>query len=348
MKSELVSSPVGRDLDVDSLSAWLGDKVPGFGDILVAEKFSGGQSNPTYKLTSPEGICVLRTKPLGPVVTGAHAIDREVRVMTALHKVGFPVPRVLGFCSDKEIIGREFYVMEMVQGRIFWDATFPDVNEQERPRYFDSMNATLAKLHQFDVHELGLDDFGKPGNYFKRQINRWSRQYFDDDLAGRDDNMDRVIHWLEARAPDAADVSIVHGDFRCDNLIFHPTKPEVIAVLDWELSTLGNPLSDFAYHASMYHMPPDIVAGLASADIKALNIPTEEEYIAAYCRRMGRERIADYHFCLVFNFFRLGAICHGIKGRVIRGTASSMEARDKAGKFPRLASIAWSLAEKAG
>ena len=234
--------------------------------------------------------------------------------------------------------------MGMVEGRVFWDATFPSVSNAERPAYFDAMNKTLAYLHQLNPKDIGLEDFGKPGNFFQRQIARWSKQYLEDVEAGRDDNMDKVIEWLNGRVPEGDEVCIVHGDFRCDNMIFHPTEPRVIAVLDWELSTLGNPLSDFCYHTTMYHMPPDIVAGLANADIAALNIPSEKEYIAAYCRRTGRDGIPNYAFYLVFNFFRLAAIFHGIKGRALRGTAASAQAQERAKKFPELARIAWTLA----
>ncbi|MCK9503733.1 MAG: phosphotransferase [Porticoccaceae bacterium] len=334
----------GHQFNVDALTAWMGANVDGFQAPLRVEQFKGGQSNPTFKLITPKRNYVLRKKPPGPVFKGAHAIDREVRILQALGKTEFPVPHVYGFCSDDGVIGTWFYVMEMVEGRVFWDATFPGISNAERPAYFDAMNKTLAYLHQLNPRDIGLEDFGKPGNYFQRQIDRWSKQYQDDVEAGRDDNMDKVIAWLNERIPEGDETSIVHGDFRCDNMIFHATEPKVIAVLDWELSTLGNPLSDFCYHTTMYHMPPDIVAGLGNADIEALNIPSEKDYIAAYCSRTGREGIPDYAFYMVFNFFRLAAIFHGIKGRVIRGTASSSQAQERAKKFPELARIAWHLA----
>jgi len=239
--------------------------------------------------------------------------------------------------------------MDMVEGRIIWDATFPDVSREDRPAYFDAMNATLAQLHSVDYEAVGLGDYGRPGNYFERQIGRWSKQYLEDADAGRDPHMDKLIAWLPNAIPDDGDqTSIVHGDFRCDNMIFHPTEPKVLAVLDWELSTLGHPGADFAYNAMMYRMPPHIVAGLYGADLAALNIPSEEEYLAAYCRRTGRASMPGYDFYIAFNFFRLAAIFHGIKGRAIRGTAASAQAKERAASFPELARMAWEQAVRAG
>ena len=253
----------------------------------------------------------------------------------------FQPDETLQLCTDESVIGTWFYVMEMVEGRIFWDATVPGVSNEERATIFDAMNATIAQLHSYDPETIGLGDYGKPGNYFARQVGRWSRQYREDEAAGRDEAMDAVIEWLEANMPeDDGASSVIHGDFRIDNMIFHPTEPRVLAVLDWELSTLGHPLADFAYHAMMYHMPPHIVAGLGGADIDALGIPSEEDYVAAYCRRTGREGLPDYRYYLAFNFFRLAAIFHGIKGRVIRGTAANAQAKERAEAFPELARLA--------
>jgi aminoglycoside phosphotransferase (APT) family kinase protein len=275
-------------------------------------------------------------------------VDREARVLQALAGSEVPVPPVLLFHPDPDVIGTPFYVMDMVEGRIFWDATFPDVGRDERPAYFDAMNATIAQLHGLDPQAVGLGDYGRPGNYFARQISRWSKQYLQDEEAGRTAEMDRLVEWLPAHIPEGDESAVVHGDFRCDNMIFHPTAPRVIAVLDWELSTLGNPLADFAYHAMMYRMPPDIVAGLAGADLAALNIPSEEDYVAAYCARTGRTSIPAYEFYIAFNFFRLAAIVHGIKGRVIRGTAASAHARERAETFPALARLACEAMEACG
>lgn len=326
--------------DEAALVMWMQDNVDGFIGPLHVEQFKGGQSNPTYRLSTPGRSYVLRRKPPGQLVKGAHDVLREARVLSALAGTPVPVAPIHGICDDEAVIGTPFFVMSLVEGRIFWDATFPDVPHSERALYFDAMNATLAALHTVDREAVGLGDYGRPGNYFARQIARWSKQYLDDSDAGRDPDMDALVEWLPANIPEGDETSIVHGDFRCDNMIFHPTEPRILAVLDWELSTLGHPLADFAYHAIMYRMPPDIVAGLGGADIEALGIPTEEEYVAAYCARTGRDGMPDYDFYVAFNFFRLAAIFHGIKGRVMRGTAASAHARERAANFPRLARLA--------
>ena len=326
--------------DETALATWMAAQIPDFAGPLTVEQFRGGQSNPTYKLLTPSHSYVLRRKPPGPILPGAHAVDREARVLTALGSTGFPVPHVYASCTDDQVIGTHFFVMEHVGGRIFWDATFPQVQRQERRAYFDAMNDTIARLHRLNAAAIGLEGYGKTGNYFARQIGRWSKQYLEDAGAGRDTDMDWVVQELPARIPAEDQTALVHGDFRCDNLIMHPTEPRVIAVLDWELSTLGNPLADFAYHAMMYRMPPEIVAGLAGADLPTLGIPAESEYLADYCNRTGRASIPDYDFYLAFNFFRMAAIFHGIKGRVLRGTAASSHARERAKSFPTLAHLA--------
>ena len=335
----------GHVFDEPSLIRWMEANVAGYSGPLLVEQFKGGQSNPTYKLVTPARNYVLRRKPPGRILQGAHAVDREARVLSALGKTDVPVPHVHALCTDDSVIGTWFYVMDMVEGRNFWDATFPEVPRDDRPAYFDAMNEAIARLHQVDLNAVGLADYGKPGNYFARQIGRWTRQYLEDADAGRDPDMDRMIEWLPAHIPQDDEAAIIHGDFRCDNMIFHPTEPKVAAILDWELSTLGHPLADFANHAIMYRMPPEIVAGLAGADLAALNIPSEADYIAAYCRRTGRTSIPDYEFYIAFNFFRLAAIFHGIKGRVIRGTAASAHARERAKVFPALARLACESAD---
>jgi aminoglycoside phosphotransferase (APT) family kinase protein len=334
--------------DEARLAEWMAANVEGYSGPLTVEQFKGGQSNPTYKLVTPGSCYVLRRKPPGQLLKGAHAVEREAKVLSALGKTGFPVAQVHGLCTDENVIGTWFYVMEMVEGRIFWDATFPDVGRDERPAYLDAMNETIARLHMIDYAAIGLSDYGRPGNYFERQIARWSKQYVEDVDAGRDPNMDRLIEWLPANIPPGDETSIVHGDFRCDNMIFHPTEPRVLAVLDWELSTLGHPLADFAYHAMMYRMPPHIIAGLVGSDIAKLNIPSEEQYVAAYCRRTGRAEMPGYDFYIAFNFFRIAAIFHGIKGRVIRGTASSAQATERIRALPELTEAAWAQAQRAG
>ena len=326
--------------DEDALAAWMTAHISDYAGPLTVEQFKGGQSNPTYKLVTPTRSYVLRRKPPGAILKGAHAVEREARVLSALGETGFPVAKIYGLCTDDSVLGSWFYVMEMVEGRIFWDATFPGVSRAERPAYFDAMNATIARLHGVDYKAIGLEDYGKPGNYFARQISRWSRQYLEDEDAGRNPDMDRLVEWLPNNIPDGDETTIVHGDFRCDNMIFHPSEPRVIAVLDWELSTLGHPLADFAYHAMMYQMPPEIVAGLAGADLDVLNIPAEQDYVAAYCERTGRESIPGWGFYIAFNYFRLAAIFHGIKGRVARGTAASAHAQERAASFPVLAALA--------
>jgi len=331
----------GFGFDERALTAWMERHFAGFEGPLAVEQFRGGQSNPTYQLVTPSRRYVLRRKPTGQLLKGAHALEREARVLSALHGAGFPVPQMLGTSGEEPVIGTWFYVMEMVEGRIFWDATIPGVSREERRALYDAMNATIAQLHRLDPQAIGLGDYGKPGNYFARQVGRWSMQYRDDQLAGRNPDMDAVIAWLEANMPEEDGASsVIHGDFRIDNLIFHPTEPRVLAVLDWELSTLGHPLADFAYHAMMYHMPSHIVAGLAGADLAALGIPGEQDYVARYCERTGRQAIPDYAYYMAFNFFRLAAIFHGIKGRVIRGTAANEKAKERAKAFPELARLA--------
>jgi aminoglycoside phosphotransferase (APT) family kinase protein len=331
-------------LDESALAGWMQAHVAGYAGPLTIEQFKGGQSNPTYKVSTPQRAYVLRRKPPGRLLTGAHAVDREAKVLTALGQTGFPVPHVHGLCTDDAVLGTWFYVMDMVDGRIFWDATFPEVSRNQRPLYFDAMNATLARLHTIDFAAIGLSDYGRAGNYFQRQIARWSKQYLQDQDAGRDLNMDRMIEWLPDHIPPGDETSIVHGDFRCDNMIFHATEPRVIAVLDWELSTLGHPLADFAYHLMMYRMPPLVIAGLLGSDLEALNIPSEADYVAAYCRRTGRSSVPDLDFYIAFNMFRFAGIIHGIKGRAIRGTAASANAKDLIEALPIFAKSAWDLA----
>ena len=336
----------GYGFDEAALARWMDANVAGFSSPLSVEQFRGGQSNPTYKLITPGRAYVLRRKPPGQLLKGAHAVEREARVLTALGTAGFPVAQIHGLCTDDSVIGTWFFVMDMIEGRIFWDATIPEVSNAKRAAYFDAMNASMAALHRIEPEAVGLGDYGRSGNYFARQIGRWSKQYLDDTKAGRDPNMDRLVDWLPENIPDDGDrTSIVHGDFRIDNMIFHPTEPRVLAVLDWELSTLGNPFADFAYHAMMYRMPPHIVAGLGGADIAALNIPSEQDYLAAYCRRMELDAMPGYDFYIAFNFFRLAAIFHGIKGRYLRGTAASPQAQERARIFPELAALAWQMAE---
>jgi len=326
--------------DEGRLAAWMADAVPGFSGPMTIERIGGGQSNPTYRLLTPGARYVLRRKPSGVLLKGAHAVDREYRLISALYPTGFPVPKPYGLCADDSVIGTMFYVMDLVDGRTFWDTAFPDVPELDRPAFFEAMNATIAALHRIDPDELGLGDYGRPGNYFGRQIGRWSQQYLADEQAGRVPAMDALVEWLPVNIPPGDEVAIVHGDYRCDNLLFHPTEPRIVAVLDWELSTLGHPLADFAYHLMVYRMPPGFSTGLAGLDLPARNVPSETDYVAAYCRRTGRDGIADLDFYVAFSLFRLAAIIHGIKGRLIRGTAASPQAAAAAEQLERVAELA--------
>lgn len=333
--------------DVARLETYMAAEVAGFTPPLSVEQFKGGQSNPTYRLTDSAGKAyALRRKPPGKLLKSAHAVDREYRVMTALAETAVPVPRTYALCTDEAVIGTWFYIMDCVDGRIFWDITLPELTSAERREVFDAMNTTIAALHQVDFATVGLGDFGKPGNYFARQIARWGSQYQNDEEAGRFDAMDRLVDWLPEHIPPGDETSIVHGDFRLDNMIFAPDRLEVAAVLDWELSTLGHPLADFSYHLMMYRMPASGFNGLAGVDIAALGIPSEEAYVAAYCARTGRDGIPHLDFYFVYNLFRIAAILHGILGRVKRGTASSKQAAERGAMTGPLADLAWSYAEK--
>ena len=337
----------GFAIDARRLEDYLRRAMPGFEGPARVEKFAGGQSNPTYRLDTPGGRYVLRRKPPGPLLPSAHAVDREFRVQQALGRVpGFPVAKMHVYCDDPQVIGTPFYVMDLVEGRVFWDATLPEVPRGERRGYYESMVATLAALHSADHVALGLADFGKPGDYFSRQVSRWSRQYLEDRDAGRVEAMDRLIEWLPRHIPAGQDASIVHGDFRIDNLIFHPTEPRVLAVLDWELSTIGHPLADFGYHLLAWRMPPLGVTGMLGQDLAALGIPGEEEYVAMYCERTGRGAIPDLDFYAAFNMFRLAAIFHGIRGRMLRGNAVSARAREYAAAVEQVAEIGWAQTAK--
>jgi aminoglycoside phosphotransferase (APT) family kinase protein len=308
----------GLRFDVDRLSAYMTSHVEGFQGPVRVRQFRGGQSNPTYLLEAASGRYVLRRKPPGKLLKSAHAVDREFRVISALYGAGFPVPRPCVLCDDDAVIGTPFYIMEYVEGRIFWELDLPGLQSAERAAIYDSVNATIARLHSFDYSALGLGDFGRPGNYFARQISRWSGQYRSSEtrtVAA----MDRLIEWLPENIPDDESASIVHGDFRLDNMIVHADEPRVIAVLDWELSTIGHPLADFTYHLMSWQMPEIGLgsAGLRDRDLAALGIPSADEYTRLYCDRTGREGgIANRDFYSAFNFFRLAAILQGIAGRV--------------------------------
>jgi aminoglycoside phosphotransferase (APT) family kinase protein len=348
MSSEyVVPVPDALRFDATRLEEYMRGHVPGYCGPLTVRQFTGGQSNPTYLIDTSRARYVLRRKPPGAVLTSAHAVDREYQVMNALAaNTQVPVPRTYSLCSDESVIGTGFFIMDYVPGRIFRDTQFPEVSAMERPSYFLAMSSTLARLHRVDFAATGLGNFGKQQGYVYRQLKRWSTQYRDDKLAGRIEIMDRIVDWLSARIPPSDAVAIVHGDYRCDNLVFHSHRPEVIAILDWELSTLGDPLADFTYHLMMYYMPEMSVSGLLGLDLRTLNIPSAPDYVAQYCRHAGRDGIPDINFYLVFNFFRLAAICHGIRGRLLRGTAVSPRAKDYAARVEQFAEIAWDLARQ--
>lgn len=343
------SSPVraGQRFDEARLERWLRENISDYQGPLAVEQFAGGQSNPTFKLITGNRNYVMRRKPAGVLVKGAHAVDREARIIGALGKSGFPVPKLHGLCTDDAVIGTWFYVMEMVEGRIFWESAFPQLPEEERAACFDAMNDTIARLHRIDPASVGLSDYGRPEGFLKRQVMRWVRQYQDDPEAGCLADMDMLCEWLPANLPPEQGGAIFHGDFRVDNLIFHPGEPRVIAVLDWELSTLGDPLADFTFHMMMYRLPPAIGGGLEGFDLPALGLPPEEEYIARYCRRTGRSGIANLDFYVAYNMFRLASIIHGIKGRYMRGTASSDNPGEILDNLPLLAARARQQAERA-
>jgi len=325
----------------------LRQQLPDFAGPLEISQFEGGQSNPTYLLSTPSRRYVLRRKPPGRLLPSAHAVDREYRVISALGATDVPVPRALLLCDDESVVGTAFYLMEWVPGRIIRDPGFPQVAPVDRPAHSEAIIDALARLHRVDFQGVGLADFGRQGGYVARQFARWSGQYLQDEAAGRVEAMDRLVEWLPTRMPQADETRIVHGDYRCDNLIFHPTEPRVLAILDWELATLGDPLADFAYYLMVYRMPQVGVPGLAGRDLKALNLPDEEACVAAYCERTGRRGIPDLDFYIAFNLFKLAAVLHGIKGRLLRGTAASAKAREYAAKVEPLAQLAWAQAERA-
>ena len=352
--------PDRHAIDLDALGAYLGAHLPGFEGPVRAEQFKGGQSNPTFKLTTPSCAYVMRTKP-GPaarLLPSAHAIEREFRVMQALRGSAVPVPRMHLLCEDEAVIGRAFYVMEFIEGRVLWDQGLPGFDRAGRAALYDEMNRVIAALHEVDYTAAGLGDFGRPGNYFERQITRWSKQY----LASVTEPipaMDELMAWLPAHLPasarDERQVGIVHGDYRLDNLVFHPTEPRVLAVLDWELSTLGHPLADFSYHCMSWHIPASAFRGIGGLDLAALGIPDERRYVQRYCERTGRTTpgndldavMADWRFYMAYNLFRMAGILQGIAKRVVDGTASSAEARQAAAGARPLAEMGWQIARPA-
>jgi aminoglycoside phosphotransferase (APT) family kinase protein len=348
--------PDAQAFDVAALTDWLALNVAHFAGPLAIEQFKGGQSNPTFKLVTPAATYVMRAKPAAAakLLPSAHAIEREFRVMAALQESAVAVPRMLALCNDESVIGRAFYIMSFVCGRVLWNQALPEATAAERGAIYDEMNRVIAALHRVDVAGIGLADYGRPGNYFERQIGRWSKQYAAS-ITQPIDAMDRLVQWLPAHMPasarDDSRVSVVHGDYRLDNLVFHPTEPRVLAVLDWELSTLGHPLADFAYHCMAWHIPPGAFRGIGGLDHAALGIPVESEYVRRYCERTGfttPDALArDWNFYLAYNLFRIAAILQGIAKRVEDGTASSTQARQAAAGARPLAELGWQFAQRA-
>ena len=345
-----------HQFDESALQAWLSQHLPGFKGPLTVEMFKGGQSNPTYKLVTPSQSYVMRAKP-GPVaklLPSAHAVEREFKVMQGLQNTDVPVAKMHVLCEDESVIGRAFYVMEFVQGRVLWDQTLPDLSNAQRAGIYDEMNRVISALHKVAYKECGLADFGKPGNYFERQIGRWSKQYVASETQSIAE-MNNLMQWFPANMPasalDASKVSIVHGDYRLDNLMFHPTDNKVMAVLDWELSTIGHPLADFSYHCMAWHIPPGTFRGIGGVDVAAIGIPTESEYIHKYCDRTGlatpNDLKTDWNFYLAYNMFRIAAILQGIAKRVEAGTASSEQAKTSGAGARPMAELAWKFAQLA-
>jgi len=334
-------------LDEAALDVWMAANVEGYAGPLTLRQFKGGQSNPTYELSTPGAAYVLRRKPPGVLLPSAHAVDREFAVTSALYKQGYPVARPYALCTDDAVIGSMFYVMDKVEGRVLWDLKLPGMEPAERRAIFEAQTDALADLHKFDPAAIGLADYGKPGNYFARQVGRWTKQYRASEIDPIPE-MDRLIDWLPRALPAEGPARIVHGDFRLDNMIMAPESAEVRAVLDWELSTLGDPMADFSYLLIGWVLPPTVRNGLAGLDLKALGIPTIEETADRYEARTGRKVPENLDWLMAYNLFRLAAICQGIAGRVRDGTAASAHAIETAKQVVPLARAAWGFAVKAG
>jgi aminoglycoside phosphotransferase (APT) family kinase protein len=334
-------------IDAGALDRYLAAALPGYRGPLTIRQFTGGQSNPTYLLRTPAARYVLRRKPPGELLPSAHAVDREFRVMTALGAAGLPVPRTLVLCEEAGVIGTMFYLMAFAEGRHYWDPALPGIAPAERAALYDAMNAALADLHRVDPAAVGLGDFGRPGNYFARQIARWSKQYKSSEtepIAA----MERLIAWLPEHVPAGEETAVVHGDYRLDNLIFHPTEPRVLAILDWELSTLGHPLADIAYNCMAWRFPPALFRGIGGLDLAGLGIPSEADYLAAYCRRTGRGALPHWPFYMAYSMFRIAAILQGVYARSLAGNAADARSREMGAKVAPIAEIAWAEAERAG
>lgn len=334
------------DIDATALARWIGVYLPDAGDGLRVTKFAGGQSNPTYRIDTDAGRYVLRRKPFGQLLPSAHAIEREYRLLSALRDSPVPVPRPIALCEDRGVIGAAFYLMEMIEGRTFWDGTLPELDRDARRTVYERLIDTMADLHRLDHVALGLEDFGRGGNYFARQIERWTRQYRSsqtDDIP----EIEQLIDWLPRTVPDQKRSAIIHGDYRIDNLLFAPDGGTILAVLDWELATIGDPLADFAYLAMNWVLPPDGAAALGGLDVDALGIPSLDDVIARYCARTERDDLPDLRWYFAYNLFRAAGIIQGIKRRMLDGNASSAQAETAVAKLVPVAQAAWTQAQLA-
>ena len=333
--------------DEARLAEWMKANVSGFAGPLTVSQFKGGQSNPSFRLDTPGHSYVMRRKPLGKLLPSAHAVDREFKVISALHPQGFPVAKPWALCVDNDVLGSFFYIMDNVEGRIFWNGTLPQSSPEERRAIYEEEISTLARLHNYSPDAIGLSDFGKPGNYFSRQIDRWTKQYKASETR-RIDVVEKLIEWLPRTVPTQERVSVVHGDYRIDNMIFHASQPRVAAVLDWELSTLGDPLADFTYFLSHWVMPPEGRSGLSGLDLKSMGIPSMDEAVALYCRITNRAGLPELNWYFAYNMFRLACITQGIAGRVRDGTAASARAMEAGSRTEPLGNMAWHFAQRAG
>ena len=335
---------VVQGIDTARLAAYLRQQGLTQASDVTLDRLSGGQSNPTFLVRSGSWRCVLRKKPPGELLASAHAIDREYRVMQALQGTGVPVPEVLAYCDDTGIVGTPFYLMAFVEGRVFVDQSLPGLDPSARRAIYDEMNRVIATLHAVDLRAAGLESYGKTGNYMSRQIARWSRQCRES-TQPLPAAMNRLMDWLPEHIPPDDETTLVHGDYRLDNLVFHPQEPRVLAVLDWELSTLGSPMADFAYHCMSWHIPGTVWRGIGGLDLAVLGIPSESEYVQNYAARTGRAVTAHWHFYIAYNLFRMAAILRGIGERAVKGNAAAADAVETARKSAPLADIGWACAQ---
>ena len=334
-------------IDAGQLEDFLKKHMDGIRGPLQIEQFKGGQSNPTYRITAGGKRYALRKKPPGKLLPSAHAVDREYKVIKALHSVGFPVARPYVLCEDDAVIGTAFYLMDCVEGRVLWDQSLPGMSKDERRAIWEELNRVIALLHSVDYKAVGLEDFGKAGSYIERQVGRWSKQYIASETE-KIEAMDKLIAWLPNNVPSSDETTIVHGDYRLDNTVFHPTEPRMLAVLDWELSTLGDPLADFSYHCMSWHIPPGKFRGIEGLPLEQLGIPSEREYVEMYFRRTGRKAVgpSTWGYYMAYNLFRIAAILQGIAKRVLDGTAASEHAREAGSRAPMMAELGWKQVEK--